>query len=269
MRVLGIKMILCLSLMVNSCRTVDSTMYLQENEVQLSIPITKDFNTFFKGSTVVEFYSPYEGTKVFYSLNGQSDDPIAYQKPITINSSTKLMAQTKGENFIPSESIEIELVDIQDNKVEWIETTRLPSPTYKANGPLTLSNQVKGSSNFRDGEWLGYEGGIVTFELKSKPDKEVSKVTVSVLCNQDAWIFLPHQIEVTYVDVISNKTKNHNVDIEAANQQMNHDKLIDIQLDKGLKKDIKVSIKSLPTIPEWHAGKGTPPWLFIDEILAF
>ena len=30
---------------------------------------------------------------------------------------------------------------------------------------------------------------------------------------------------------------------------------------------VKVVIQHLEAIPQWHPGKGTPPWLFIDEIL--
>ena len=35
----------------------------------------------------------------------------------------------------------------------------------------------------------------------------------------------------------------------------------------GNYQSISLTIHTLEAIPDWHPGKGTPAWLFIDEIL--
>ena len=30
---------------------------------------------------------------------------------------------------------------------------------------------------------------------------------------------------------------------------------------------VKILLQNIPAIPDWHPGKGTPAWIFLDEIL--
>jgi hypothetical protein len=39
--------------------------------------------------------------------------------------------------------------------------------------------------------------------------------------------------------------------------------------NKRTAQKIKIILKGIQSLPEWHAGKGQPGWLFIDEIKVY
>ena len=75
-----------------------------------------------------------------------------------------------------------------------------PSKNYYGSGVVSLIDGMKGSSNFRDGYWLGFEGTDMDFEVDLGEETTVSSVSVNFFQNTGAWIFMPLKVQFVVFD---------------------------------------------------------------------
>jgi hexosaminidase len=139
---------------------------------------------------------------------------------------------------------------------------------YNGGGQDALIDGIKGTTNFHDGLWQGFEG--VDFEgiIDLGEIKEISLVAPSFLFDQDSWIFLPEKVDISLSgdNIVFNNIKTIVNDVP----QKSTDVLIKefaASYNKEKARYIKVKALSLKKCPDWHSGAGGKAWLFIDEIL--
>lgn len=53
-------------------------------------------------------------------------------------------------------------------------------------------DQKRGSTNFVDGNWLGFEGKHLNAVVELKEQNTISKVSIGALSAPASWIFLSH-----------------------------------------------------------------------------
>jgi alpha-L-fucosidase len=142
------------------------------------------------------------------------------------------------------------------------------SPKYASNGIAALNDKLRGSNNYADGKWLGFEGDDFEAIIDLGSERAISKVKLGCLRNQNSWIFFPVDITV----LASNDGEKF---YELANKKYNS-----LQKDDAVvKKDFTVQLKTTETrflkivakntsiCPDWHKGAGGKAWLFVDEII--
>ncbi|HEX3072525.1 MAG TPA: family 20 glycosylhydrolase, partial [Ignavibacteriales bacterium] len=76
---------------------------------------------------------------------------------------------------------------------------------YRASGPAALIDGVRGSADFRDACWQGYEGIDLDCIIDLGEEKEISTVSPRFFLDANSWIFLPSQVEVS----LSNDNVNY------------------------------------------------------------
>jgi hypothetical protein len=139
---------------------------------------------------------------------------------------------------------------------------------YNGGGQNALIDGIKGTTNFNDGLWQGYEG--VDFEgiIDLGEVKEISSVAPTFLFNQDSWIFLPEKVEISLsVDNIAfNNIKTIVNDVPQKSTEILI-KEFAASYNKEKARYVKVKAASIMKCPDWHSGAGGKAWLFIDEIL--
>ena len=64
---------------------------------------------------------------------------------------------------------------------------------YQGQGEMTLTNVVRGSKNFLDGQWLGWLGDDVTLTLDLEQATEVSEVRIGAMDYQASGIYFPYK----------------------------------------------------------------------------
>ncbi|MBK6381567.1 MAG: beta-N-acetylhexosaminidase [Chitinophagaceae bacterium] len=145
-----------------------------------------------------------------------------------------------------------------------------PSKSYPGDGAFTLINGVQNEKGMsKTSEFLGFAGTDMDAMIDLKTEMDISQVTVHVLEQNGSWIYLPSQVEVTYipdVDFTEADLKNFPSTIRK----------IDPLEDKGTKtitvenkqkcRYLKVKAKNYGIIPAGNPGSGNPAWLFVDEI---
>lgn len=143
------------------------------------------------------------------------------------------------------------------------------NPQYTARGDEGLIDGIRGSkTDFRTGDWQGFEGVNLDFVIDLGKVKKIGKVTAGFMQDENAWIFFPQKLQVEIsqngVDFVPAGEVNCNVD-PAEKGVIQRDITLEL---KGNEKAryVRVVGLSLGKCPEWHKGHGFPCWVFADEI---
>ena len=151
-----------------------------------------------------------------------------------------------------------------------ITLVTLPNKSYPGNGSFTLVDGVQNEKGLaRSSEFLGFLGKDLDATIDLKALTDIKKVTLHVLDQNGSWIYLPSQVEVTYLPDTA-------ITDEIIKSAPKATKIIDAVKDKGSKtivieskqhcRYIHIIARNYGTIPSGHPGAGNPAWLFADEI---
>jgi arylsulfatase len=142
-----------------------------------------------------------------------------------------------------------------------------PSPKYPNKGGPTLVDGERGSYDFQDGKWLGFEGGDFEAVVDLGRPMPVGKASAGFLEEQNSWIFLPVRVEIAVsADGAAFETVGRFEDAPAAGGAP---RVKDYSAAASKEKPVRyvrVRARSVGTCPAWHAGAGGKAWLFVDEI---
>ena len=143
-----------------------------------------------------------------------------------------------------------------------------PKGSYQSNGVLTLFDLNKGSANFKDGKWLGFNGDDFVVDVEFKTSKVLSSVFISMMEDLGAWIFPPASIEIWGGNNPNQLNKLEELKFTGPERpEVSNMKIHQVNFEAKAFKYLQVRAKNYGVLPDWHAGKGNPTWLFIDEII--
>ncbi len=205
--------------------------------------------------------------KIYYSINDGSF--IRYQEPFFIDEQTNLrFYATDGRLSSPIQTATF--TKLPDDKEVFLKSKY--SKTYHAGGPMGLVDGIYGKTNWRAGDWQGYQGQDFEAVLKYTGEEEVETLSANFLQDQRAWIFYP--TEVSFYESADSLNWNL-VETINLNELKKRDEdnitLHKVSTTKRLNGSTtrhyyKVVAKNYGNLPDWHPGKGKPAYIFIDEI---
>ncbi len=206
---------------------------------------------------------------IYYTLDGSIPDTTStkYLEPIRLNKTTKLNAITFkegwGQSEIVSASFKKSTIDYEN-----IELNKQPSEKYLAKGGNTLIDLKRGSNNFVDGNWIGYEGTHFNATFDLGETKEVSSVSVGAMSAPGNWIFYPVGFNISISDDGKGFKNWHSENLPEQKPSSTIDTdFFDIDFPTTTAKFVRVEVKSILKNPSWHQNPGGKSWLFIDEIV--
>jgi hexosaminidase len=142
------------------------------------------------------------------------------------------------------------------------------SPRYPAGGELALVNGMKGSSNFRDSNWQGYEGDDLIAVIDLGEPKNISSISTAFFQAVGSWAFFPRTVEYAVsLDGQNFQTIATLTNDVPDNQTGNLTKEFAGKFSDVSARYVKVKAKNIGICPDWHAGAGGKAWLFVDEIV--
>lgn len=243
------------------------TSYTTTNIFQLAPPQLITEQVLFKDSTRVVMNFSFPETTIHYTLDGSevTTESMAYTAPITLNSTAVVKAKNFHQDFQSSPTVSISVARIYKNRASTtISITPEPHERYEANGAKSLTDSKKGSLQFsNDDTWLGFQTDTISLNMSFSKATHISKIVLSTMKSHGNWIFSPKAILV-----FSQGKKVGSTILPLASQQdIAELQFIQIPIKKQEYTTLKVLVVSLDEIPEWHQGKDTPAWTFIDEIL--
>lgn len=235
----------------------------------LKAPLIMIEEDIFTDSVLVKFVINFRGVDIFYTLDGTPPDSTStkYSEPFYLTKTSNIQVIAKKEGWGTSMPAQKSVVRAKYQIAE-IKLNKKPNDRYKAEGAPSLANFKKGTVNFTEGEWLGYEKSGVTATLDMGKNLEVSNVSVSALESTGSYIFFPKQINV----LISTNGKNFQKVAQkpiptTAGPEPAVIKNFILPFETQNARYIKVEIKSNLVNPSWHPAPGAPCWIFVDEIM--
>ncbi|MBB5394371.1 GH92 family glycosyl hydrolase [Mucilaginibacter sp. AK015] len=219
----------------------------------------------FKQSITVEIACADSLAKIYYTLDGTTptENSTPYTKPIAImvNTTVKAIAVKDGKSSFVDKA---EFTKIRgDIKLTLINKYL---PNYSAQGDETLINGIHGTANWRLGNWQGYQNKDLEAIIDMGQVKPVKQVSIGTLQDARSWIIFPPKVEYWISDDGKNyklaATVNTKVDVKDLTVQTQE---FTAQINKKARY-IKLIAKQYGALPEWHESKGSPSYIFADEI---
>ncbi len=250
--------------------SIDSNSTFAQNKAfSLAQPKFRVDQTLFDQSATFTLELDHEGTELFYTIDGSEPTRKSrkYVGRVSVYESTKVKARAFHKEFNPSPIIEQELFKIAPamNEVKAIWLTDA-NEKYPGTGSISLTDRELGTMNFSTGNaWTGFTEKEVFIHLISNQKTEAKNLCLRVLENHAAWIFAPIKIEL-YADGECVASESFTLPDQ---EQTASAKFLSVELPETHHKLYSVKIISADTIPDWHQGAGTKPWLFVDELFLY
>lgn len=142
------------------------------------------------------------------------------------------------------------------------------NPQYHAGGNEGLIDGINGSTNWRKGDWQGYQGQDFEAIVDLQEAKVITALHSNYLQDSRSWILMPTKVEyytsTDNVNFILAGTIENTLDPKESENKI---KDFVIRLKNPVKaRYVKVIARKFGKLPEWHQGFGGDAFIFIDEI---
>ena len=220
----------------------------------------------FKQPIPIEIKDAEPAANIYYTLDGStpSSNSTSYSKPVVIgaNTTVKAIAIKNGLSSFVTGGI---FTKIRSDIKLLLLNNYLSN--YPAQGDDALINGIKGTTNWRLGNWQGYQGKDLIAVMDLGQVKPVKQIALEALQDTRSWIVFPQYVQYW----ISNDGRNYKL-AATVNTKTDIENLeITVQDFKASlnasTRFIKIIAKQYGPLPEWHESKGRPSYIFADEII--
>ena len=140
-------------------------------------------------------------------------------------------------------------------------------PQYNGNGNDGLIDGIRGTTNWRMGNWQGYQMVNPDIVIDLKAIKNISTVRVGFLQETRSWIIMPKEVVVE----LSKDGKQFNqvykgtdfIDIKDLTTQL---KTVEAKFSKTNARYVRIRAVQFGKMPSWHEGAGGDTHIFMDEV---
>lgn len=216
--------------------------------------------------------STYDHQTMPYTLKGADltdatmFSPHAYNgSTIVVKSTSQLRAIThryNGHDVMLKEDINFNKATLRPITLRY-----QPEPKYTFGGAETLIDGLTGKGNFNSGRWLGFCNHPLDAVIDLKKKQTISEARFNNCVRKGDWIFDAARFEVE----VSNDGKQF-THVATENYPMLTADSPDgiyhhtIKFTPQQARYVRLIITPCAKLPEWHTGKGTPAFIFVDEL---
>ncbi len=218
---------------------------------------------------IVTLENEVGNTQIRYTTEGNEPtvNSNLYTNPFHVDKVLKIKAATFSNNEIVSR---VTNLDVLANKATGLPVkVKYPyDERYPSNKEYALTDGVRGSVNYTNGEWQGYFGVDLVAAIDLLKEEPISKVTVSFLESVESGIFFPTEIEIW---VSTNGDSFNKISTLKINIPEEDGKIVIKEFVNSFSviksRYIKVIAKSIGKCPKEHIYEGAEAFMFVDEIV--
>jgi hypothetical protein len=247
-----------------------SSSQIHSTKFQLAQPAIIYDEIYYSGNQKISMGLDFEGASIYYTTDGSvpTIESESYITPFEIEKSTVVKAIATHPDCVSSDVASVEFVKmVEFPALATANSSNELSSKYRGKGVTGLVDKRKGSLNFSDGRWIGIEGNDYQLTIEFNRSVSINKIIISSLSSPGSWIFPP--VGATFSESSDGKNFFQFSEIKYGSEiSAGESKFAFLKTDGPHRKVkyIKINIKSTGVLPEWHPGKGSKAWLFLDEI---
>ena len=138
---------------------------------------------------------------------------------------------------------------------------------YTAGGQDALIDGIRGTENWKTGEWQSYYAKDFEAVIDFKKPRAINYAGIHVLQDMGPWIVYPKEVQFE----ISNDGKNYQP-LAAFVNKVGSDERGPVTQEiggvvKATARFIRIRAINGGVMPAWHESAGMPTHLFIDEVI--
>ncbi len=248
---------------------------LEDSVMKLNKPIIEQDSSIITDQIHVPLKHFLKGVTIKYTLDDSEPDSITsptYTQPLVLTKNTTLKTKVFKSGWLASDLVQKSFYKSEFSPDTIILLTQ-PDPKYKGMGGHTIIDHELGELNFGNGKWLGYSKTNMEFIMQFSKATALNEIIFNALINTPSYIFPIQNIQV---EASENGKEFHtlqNADFTAITKaytkepNINQTQAFKVKMNKGKAyKYYKLTLRNLKKLPLWHPGKGTPAWIFVDEV---
>lgn len=208
-----------------------------------------------------------DSADIHYTLDGTEPtsaspkytDTLKIDKPGTLKA---VVVRPNGNSRVFSEEISF-------NKASMKPITMLQpiNKQYEYKGAITLVDGLKGNGNYKTGRWIAFWQNDMEAVIDLLQPTEISKAQIETNVAKGDWVFDARYFGVEVSDDGKTFRKVASTDYPAmAEDSRNGVYEHELTFEPVTARYVKIVAKPEHKMPAWHGGKGSPAFLFIDEI---
>ena len=233
----------------------------------VAVPVIKALGKTFKDRLEVGVESVRPDEQIRYTTDGSEPDrnsPL-YSRPLSIDRTTTIKARA----FNLAMNSLVATATFHKIQTNWtIKLLSKYNRQYTAGGDAGLIDGVRGSTNFGDGAWQGYQSQELVAVVDLGAPQKVSKLGAGFLQNVESWIWMPRNVVfelssdgVNFVRVLSLTNDVSDKEYGAIVKDLAG------TITPQTARYVKITAHNYGKIPEWHPGAGDDAFIFVDEII--
>jgi len=215
--------------------------------------------------------TPFDDQSVYYTTDGSEPTLRSnlYTAPFEIERNTLIRARVfaNGQPYVLAEKFVVmhkAIGKLYKLNSEYSRYNR----AYSAGGSIGLLDGLRGSENFADGRWQGYQGQDLDIVIDLQHPTPIKTISIGFLQNSFSWILMPERVQIFTGDGPDKLTLTSEIP-----------NTIDPKLDGVIIRDFSVNFPQLTTrfirivaknpgkLPSWHQSAGSDSYIFADEII--
>jgi len=223
--------------------------------------------TYAKKAFTVKLAPGTNDLKLQYTLN--NSDTIPYDTCFALSGTQhlKAWASKNGKNY----GTPVEMHIYQHKGLEArISGLNSYADSYSGKGDRTVLDGLRGSTNFRDGNWQGYSAKDFVATLSFDTVQKIDTVISSYFQYNLSWIFMPTKITVyTSTDGLNYYNRAELKPNISTKRNGEFIKTFVLSFPEVEAKYVKIKAENYGFCPSWHPAAGSPAWLFVDELRVY
>ncbi len=136
---------------------------------------------------------------------------------------------------------------------------------YLGGEQYALTNAASGDLN-SSSSWVGFYGKDLDVVIDLGQKTHINRVGMAFQRASSSWIMLPQYVEVFLSDDGKTFRSIKKIDLDTSDKPETIIQQLNISLGDQNARYVKVLAKNYGKLGEGHPGKGSPAWLFVDEI---
>lgn len=241
----------------------------------LTPPMLENLQTVIGEEELIYLHHPIGGTEIRYTTDGSLPDSatgIRYEAPIQIENALSLHTIAWKAGWKASE---VKRYDIffKGNPPEETSLHSSANERYPGQGAATFTNGQRAPiTNLKDANWIGFLEDDFAATFSYSQPKAIRQIAFSYALHIPQYVFPPTAVRVYAGNKPQALRLQKEVQLppfQADNFDQIKNEVVFLELSGEAFLHYKIEADNVRPLPPWHPGRGTPAWLFIDELFFY